>query len=115
MNILQAVYIMAFTPDKMENNELISMCRAASNQLGTKDNVFAGRMALVGETTKISFSNQMYISTMHTPQVMQSTFGGWMKNEGVQFNPILGNTFFVHGMKNRQGRENFVLFYFDLN
>ena len=114
MPTLQTFYIMAFTPEKMENNMLMGVCKMASDRLAAKDKAFAQRTALIGKTTRITFSNQLHSPMMHTPQNMQATLGGWLKNENVPFNPVLGETFFVFGMKDPQGRENFFLFYFHM-
>lgn len=114
MPALQTVYIMAFTPEKMDNNTLISVCRMAADMLSAKDKNFAQKMGMIGKTTRMTFSNQLYLSTMHTPQNMQTTLGGWVKNENMPFAPVLGDTFFPHGMRDPKGRENFFLFYFHI-
>lgn len=112
MPTLKSVYVMAFTPTKMDNNALIGMCRAAGDMLAAKDPVFASRMAMMGKTTPMKFSNQLFVSTMHTPQTMTATFGGWMKKENTPFTPAVGDTFFPHGMRDAKGKEHFILFYF---
>ena len=114
MPTLQTIYMMAFTPAKMDNNTLMGVCRMAADRLSAKDNAFAQRMSLMSKTTRITFSNQLYLSTMHTPQVMQTTLGGWLKNENAPFNPVPGDTFFFHGMKDPRGMDNYFLFYFDM-
>ena len=111
---LQAVYIMAFTPMKLDNNSLISMCRAGSDMLSTKNAAFAAQMGGIGKTTKMSFSNQLYSSTMHSPQTMQNTLGGWMKNEKVPFLPVANDNYFTQTMEDSDGFENHILFYFHL-
>ena len=114
MPALKTVYIMAFTPRKMDDKSLIGMCRTAGDMLSAKDKVFASRMALVEKTTPMHFSNQIFIPTMHDPQRMTATMGGWMKNQKVSFIPMAGDTFFPHGMRDSEGEEHFVLFYFVL-
>lgn len=114
MAVLKTVYVMAFTPAKMEGNALIGMCKAAGDMLAAKDPVFARHMAQVGKSTPMKFSNQLFVSTMHTPQSMTATFGGWLKNEKVPFTPAVGQTFFPHGMRDAKGAEHFILFYFVL-
>jgi hypothetical protein len=113
MSSLQTLYMMAFTPAKMDNNSLMGMCRAAANMLSAKDQAFAQRMGLLNNETRITFSNQLYSPIMHSPQVMQSTLGGWLKNENTPFDPKLGDNFFFMGLKDPAGADNFVLFYFD--
>jgi hypothetical protein len=114
MPTLQTIYMMAFTPAKMDDRMLMDVCRMAADRLSAKDTAFAQRMSLMSKTTRITFSNQLYLSTMHTPQVMQNTLGGWLKNEKVSFNPVLGDTFFAHGMKDPKGMDNYFLFYFHM-
>lgn len=113
MPILQTVYIMAFTPEKIDDNSLIGMCQAATNLLSTKDRNFAQRMDMLNKETRMTFSNQSFIATMHTPQTMMSTLGGWLQNQNTSFAPRPGDNFFPHAMRDASGRENYVLFYFD--
>jgi hypothetical protein len=113
MAVLQTVYLMAFTPEKLDDNSLVGMCKAATNMLSAKDRTFAQRMALLNENTRITFSNQLHLPTMHSPQTMQSTLAGWLGNENATFAPRIGDNFFPHGMRDSQGRENYVLVYFD--
>lgn len=113
MATLQTVYMMAFTPEKMDSNSLVGMCKAAANMVSVKDQTFAQRMGLLNNTTRITFSNQLFIATMHTPQTMQSTLAGWLSNDGTAFDPKPGDNFFAHGMRDPQGAANYVLFYFD--
>lgn len=110
---LQTVYMMAFTPEKMDKNALMGMCQAASQMLSSKNEVFAECMRKISETTRMTFSNQLHLPTMHTPQVMQTTLAGWLQDENRSFAPRLGDNFFPHGMRDTKGRENYILFYFD--
>jgi hypothetical protein len=50
---------------------------------------------------------------MHTQQVMQSTLAGWLQNENVTSDFRIGDNFFPYGIRDPQGRENYILFYFD--
>lgn len=104
---------MAFTPEKMDSNTLVGMCKAAANMVSAKDQTFAQRMSLLNSTTRVTFSNQMFVATMHTPQIMQSTLAGWLSNENTPFDPKPNDNFFFHGMRDQRGAENYVLFYFD--
>lgn len=113
MTTLQTVYMMAFTPEKMDDNTLIGMCKAASGMLSAKDKTFAQRMSLLDQSTRMTFSNQLFLATLHTPQTMQSTMAGWLNNENTTFVPRIGDNFFPHGMRDTKGRDNYVLFYFD--
>jgi hypothetical protein len=114
MVTLQTVYMMAFTPEKMENNMLMAVCQMAADRLASKNNVFAQRMSMRDANTRMVFSNQLYIATLHTPQSMQSTLAGWLQNENVPSDFRIGDNFFPYGLRDPQGRENYVLLYFDV-
>ena len=114
MTMLKTVYIMAFAPSKLQDSSLVEMCRASSAMLSAKDENFNRKMGLMDRSTRMTFSNQLYSPIMHTPQVMMSTLGGWLKNENAPFDPKTGENFFVHGLKDANGAENFVMYYFEL-
>jgi len=113
MAALQTVYIMAFTPEKMDKDALMGMCQAASQMLSSKNRAFAECMSMLSDTTRMTFSNQLHVPTIHTPQVMQTTFAGWLQNENRSFAPRIGGNFFPHGMRDTKGRENYILVFFD--
>ena len=112
---IKAVYVMAFTPEKLEGPALMGTSKIAGDMLKGKDaNFKLLDEQLTGAKTPMHFTNLQYNSIMHTPQTMQTSLGGWIKNQyQVTFRPVIGKNFFPHGMKDPQGRENFVLFYFD--
>ena len=114
MSTIKAVYVMAFTPQQMESQALMQMCRLAASMLEKKDPAFAQLMAVVNSTKiTLHFSNQVFVPIMHTPQVMQKTMGGWLKDK-LTYHPVYGQNFFANGLNDPQGRAHFVLFYFDL-
>lgn len=113
MATIQTIYMMAFTPEKMESNTLMAVCQMAADRLASKDKMFAQRMNMTSKETRMTFSNQLYLVTMHTPQVMQSTLAGWLQNENVTSDFRIGDNFFPYGIRDPQGRENYILFYFD--
>lgn len=47
MATLQTVYMMAFTPEKMDKDELMGMCQAASYMLSSKNQAFAACMSML--------------------------------------------------------------------
>jgi len=52
---------------------------------------------------------------MHTPQTMQAALMGWLENlYNMAYKPTEDKNFFPHRMKDPQGKEIFILFYFDL-
>ena len=114
MSTLQSVYMMAFTPEKMDNNTLMAVCQMAADRLCAKDATFAQRMSMLGPQSQLKLANQLHMPTMHTPQSMQSTLDAWLANEKTSFAPRIGDNFFPFGIRDPQGRENYILFYFDL-
>ncbi|MBI5841817.1 MAG: hypothetical protein HZB19_17145 [Chloroflexi bacterium] len=112
MSTLQALYVMAFSPEKLENKQLISLTRAAADELAENDKVFAKLMGMLSAKTAINFSNQQHVSTMQTMQVMHTTFSGWMENENVPFEPRLNETFFAKHFTDIQGIEHYILYFF---
>lgn len=113
MTTLQTVFMMTFTPEKLEKDALMGMCQAASQMLSATNRMFARCMNMLTDSTRMTFSSQIYIPTMHSSQTMQTTLAGWLTNEKAPFEPRLGDNFSPHGMRDSRGRENYILFYFD--
>jgi hypothetical protein len=112
---IKTLYILTFTPEKLGGKMLQDVAFSAAHMLTAKDAAFKQLMdSLLGTKTPIEIANLEYNRMMHSPQVMQSSMGGWLKNKfNLAFNPSMGENFFPHGMRNQQGQENFILFYFD--
>jgi len=107
------VYIMAFTPQKLDHNLLSEMVGAARTLLEGKDPAFKKAVnQSIADHAGIKVSNQILIPFMHTPQIMRTTLEGWLRNENLIPSLAPGETFFPHGLRDEQGRENFILFYF---
>lgn len=113
MTVLKTVYMMAFTPEKMDTNMLMAVCQMAADRLAAKDSTFAQRMGTADKDTRWTFSNQLFAENMHTPQTMQMTLQGWLKNENKPSELRFGDNFFPHGIRDPKGRENYFLFYLD--
>ena len=113
MSALKTVYMMAFTPEKMDNDMLMAICRMAADRLAAKDKTFAHRMGMLAKDTRLTFSNQLFAENIHTPQTMQLTLQGWLKNENKPSELRFGDNFFPNGMKDSKDRENYSLFYLD--
>lgn len=113
---INTLYILAFTPEKKDANTLTAVTHLAIDQLEAKDPVFKQRMEECAESNvRFEIANTQYIATMHTPTNMRTSMMGWLKKQyNVTFNPTAGNDFFLHGMRDPQGKENFILFYFDI-
>jgi hypothetical protein len=114
MPALQSVYMMAFTPEKVETNILMSLCQMAADRLAAKDKTFAQRMSMLTQDTRLTCSNQLFAINMHTPENMQLTLKDWLKNENQPSELRFGDNFFPYGMRDPKGRENYFLFYFDI-
>jgi hypothetical protein len=114
---VKAVYVMTFTTQKMPAATLQPVVKIADNMLRKKTPAFVRLWEeRVKPETMIEVSNLQYAGPMmHTPQSMQATLAGWIKKQyDVEFKPEMGENFFPHGMRDPQGKENFFLFYFDM-
>lgn len=112
---IKALYIVAFTPAKLDRNELMSVTHMATDKLKAKDPLFKQRMEEMPPKTRLEITNAEFNPAVHTPTNMQTLMGDWLKNQyNVNFNPTPDNNFFLHGMRNPQGRQNIFLFYFDI-
>jgi len=112
---VKAVYIMAFTPEKLNPKTLQGVTYLAADMLKAKNPAFKQLMEHLTPQTPIEIANLQYMAMFHTPQVMQTSLMGWLKKQyNVTFAPVSGSNFFLHGMRDPQGRENFILFYFDI-
>jgi hypothetical protein len=113
MTTTTAVYIMGFTPEMLNNNHLVQLVRAADSSLKAKNPAFKQAMQQADASqAQINISNQLFSPLLHTPQTMQTALGGWMQNEEMFFQPVLGDNFFINDLRDEQGRGNYVLFYF---
>jgi len=114
---IKTMFVMAFTTEKMPVETLQSVVQIAQGMLQKKNPAFAKLLSeQMKPETKIEVANLKYAgSIMHTPQTMQTSLGGWIKNQyQVSFTPFVNKNFFPHGMRDPQGKENFFLFYFDM-
>ena len=115
---VKTLYILTLTAKKMPAETLRPIVHIAEGMLKGKDTTFARLMReQMLPDTKIEIANIKYAGPLiHTPQTMQLTLAGWIKRQyNVDFGPEVGKNFFPHGMRNSQGKENFFLFYFDMN
>ncbi|MBN1316006.1 MAG: hypothetical protein JXA42_11075 [Anaerolineales bacterium] len=115
---VKALYIMALTTEELPADELKPVVKIAEGMLKGKNLAFAHLMDnQLAPDSMIHIANVQYAGAiMHTPQTMQATLAGWIKRQhNVNFRPILGQNFFPHGMRDPQGKENYFLFYFEMN
>jgi hypothetical protein len=112
---VKGLYIFAFTPEQLNLDHLKAVVKIAEGMLMNKNPSFKQLMAQMLPQTRVEIGNMQLIPLMHTPQTMQTTLMGWLKKSySVAFQPTVDKNFFPHGMKDPQGEENFILFYFDL-
>jgi hypothetical protein len=114
---VKTLFILTFTADPMNPETLRSVVSFADNMLQRKNPAFASIMQeqmLPG--SRIEIANIQYAGpSMHTPENMQTTLQGWLKRQyNVEFRPEINQNFFPQGMRDPQGRDNFFLFYFDM-
>lgn len=114
---VKALYIMALTTEVMPADALKPIVKLAEEMLKRKNPIFAQLMdEQIGPETMIHIANVQYAGPiLHTPQTMQATLAGWIKNQhNVIYRPVVDQNFFPHGMRDSQGRENYFLFYFEM-
>lgn len=112
---LKALYVVAFTPAKMDRNELMSVTNLAMDNLKAKNSLFKQRIEGMPPKARLEISNAEFNVAIHTPATMQTLMGDWLQKQfNLSFKPISDNNFFLHGMRNPQGRQNIFLFYFDI-
>jgi hypothetical protein len=114
---IKGLYIMAFTPEELGTEKLKYVTHVADGMLRAKNPTFKQLMEQqMAPKTRIEIANIQYIPLMHTPQGMQTTLMGWLKKTyNVTFAPTVEKNFFPHGMRDPQGRETYILFYFDMD
>ena len=110
------LYVLAFTPDVLESEDLQTLTHVAVEMLKRKDRTFSRLFeATLASNTTIEIANVEFVPTMHDPQTMQTTLAGWLRRQyQIVYAPRVGETFFPHGMRDDGGTERMVLFYFNV-
>lgn len=113
---IKGLYIMAFTPEELGPEKLKYVVHVADGMVRAKDPIFRRLMEeQMAPQTRIEIASLRHVPLMHTPQTMQTAMQGWLKARyGVSYEPVVGKNFFPHGMKDPQGKETYILFYFDM-
>jgi hypothetical protein len=113
---INGLYIMAFTPEELEPEELKYVTHVADGMLRAKDSTFKQLMEeKMAAKTRVEVVNIQHVANIHTPQTMQTSLMGWLESRyNVTFEPTVQKNFFPHGMRDPQGRETYILFYFDM-
>jgi len=111
---IKAMYVMAFTQPKMDNETLKTAVKAAENLLKEKQPDFKRIMEtqMVGQT-QVHMANVEYMPLMHTSQSMTTTLKGWLENQHKEaFYPVQNVNFFPQTLVDGQKKEHTILFYF---
>ena len=112
---VNGVYVLTFTAEKMDDEALNPILGIAGDMLREKHAPFAKLWDAVNDDTLMKSGNYLYKAEMHNPQTMQVAFDTWLIGQhNIKFEPEFGENFFPHAMRDPQGRENFFLYYFDL-
>jgi hypothetical protein len=108
-----AVYIMGFTPETMNNNNLVRLVRTAESKLQAQNPAFKQAMRQANSSqAQMNIDNQLFDPVTQTPQIMQEALGGWVQTEAVPFQPVSDDNFFINDLRDEEGRGNYILFYF---
>ena len=111
---IKAMYVMAFTQPKMDNETLKTAVKAAENLLKEKQPDFKRIMEtqMAGQT-QVHIANMEYVPFMHTPQTMTTALKGWLENQHKEaFYPVQNVNFFPQNLVDGQKKEHTLLFYF---
>ncbi|RMF05057.1 MAG: hypothetical protein D6768_01830 [Chloroflexi bacterium] len=112
---IKGLYVLALTALQMDQATLMGFTRMAADRLQAKDPVFKQRMEQWRQSrTRIEIAGAPHVAG-YTLAHMQGIMTNWLKQKfSITLNPTPGTDFFVNGMRDRQGKENIVLYYFDL-
>lgn len=111
---VKVAYVMVFTPEKLSTQDLYDGVRNASEWLKEHNDRFnaIANEQMHSKTQNFAINPQYAGPMIHTPQAMQMQFFSWLKkNAGIT--PTSEN-FFAMGMANTRSKDNFFLFYFDM-
>ena len=113
---INGLYVLTFTAEAMNEDVLSPVLGIAEKMLQEKNAGFAKLWKAVNEETLKKSGNYLYNAEMHNPQTMQVAFDTWLIGQhDVKFEPEFGENFFPHAMRDPQGRENYFLYYFDID
>ena len=112
---VNGVYVLTFTAEKMTDETLNPVLKIAIDTLQKKYERFTALIEAVDEDTPKRSGNYLHNAEMHNPQTMQIAMDTWLIGQhSVTFSPEFGENFFPHAMRDPQGRENYFLYYFDV-
>jgi hypothetical protein len=112
---IKGLYILTFTAEEISTEALKSVIPIADKMLKEKNPAFAALHQSIQEDTPLHTSNRVYDSSLHNPHTMQVSFDTWLMGQHkAKFEPSFDENFFPHAMRDPQGRENYFLYYFDV-
>lgn len=109
---IKALHVAAFTPEELDQDRLIPLAFFAIDRLKAINPTFNRRMEQMASKTPIVAVSFKHFPKMHTLTSMQASMQAVLKKHNVAFNPTPEDDFFIHGMKDPQGKENFFSFLF---
>ena len=112
----KALYVLVFTPEQMDRFALMRITHLAGEKLKAQNPTFKKRIEEeMSSRARTEIGNLQYSATADTPAAMQTSMGEWLKKQyNLSFHPTPESDFFIYGMKDPQGRENLLLYYFDM-
>ena len=114
--IIKGLYILAITTEKIPPDKLKPIVRMADEMFRAKNSMFSSMMTKhLPPKTRIEIANIQYAGPlMHSPQVMMTNLQTWIQKQyNVNFKPQTDINFFIQGLLDPKGKENFFLYYFD--
>ncbi|MBT3338571.1 MAG: hypothetical protein HN855_06150 [Anaerolineae bacterium] len=112
---IKGLYILTFTAEEMPPETLEAVIPIAEKMLKEKNPAFVDLHKFMQEDTPLEIANRLHNASIHNPHTMQVTLDTWLiGTHDVAFRPAFNKNFFPHAMQDPQGRENFFLYYFDV-
>lgn len=110
-----SLYVLAFTASDMDQDMLLDSYQLVCQRLEEKDPIFKKHLdAWIESKSQLMLARVQYAANMHTPETMQTSLEGWLKGQyNIVATPVAGRNFFMHGVRDDQGKEKVFLFYFD--
>ena len=118
-----ALYIMAFTPEILDPNTLKEISFYAGDILERKVPIFKqlwekGLQQKARVEIAMEIANHQHLASVDTQmkyaiETMKASMKSWLEGEfKLTFDPVFGKNFFMQGVRDPQGKENTILFYF---
>lgn len=111
---IKALHAVAFTPEELNREKLVPLVFFAIDRLKAINPTFKRRTEQMTPKTPIEMVSIKHFPRVHTPKSMQLSMKAVLKKRNLAFDPTPEDDFFLHSMTDPQGKENFFLFYFDI-